>query len=212
MVRPASLKVLRRLGLILAQRLHGIRDRHRALVDAAPTSNLFRTLPAGDARPFSPFDVRVFLRILPGFREFSADEIDVVFAAARVEDVLRGAILANEGEASEVCRLVVRVRCCWGSGAASAPISTTSWDLGSVSISALVAEVPGDTALVPAEDRFLLTFDAARFVALWMGQDRLALRLLEAMNADLVLSLATASNHLTRRTAQARALDFPETT
>ena len=49
-------------------------------------------------------------------------------------------------------------------------------------------------------------------VALWMGQDRLALRLLEAMNADLVLSLATASNHLTRLTAQARALDFPETT
>jgi len=31
------------------------------------------------------------------------------------------------------------------------------------------------------------------------------------MNADLVLSLATAINHFNRLTAQACALDFPET-
>src|SRR5208283_3225191 len=99
LLRPTSLKVLRRLGLILARRLHTIRDRHRTLVDAVPTSNLFRALPVGEPRPFSPFGVRAFLPILPCFREFRADEIDLVFAAARVEDVRRGAIVANEGEA-----------------------------------------------------------------------------------------------------------------
>ena len=134
LVRPASLKVLRRLGLILAQRLHGIRDLHRALVDAAPTSNLFRTLPAGDARPFSPFDVRAFLRILPCFREFSADEIDVVFAAARVEDVLRGANGQRRRQARSAAWWF-GVRCCWGSGAARASISTKSWDLAASSAS-----------------------------------------------------------------------------
>ena len=212
LLRPASLKVLRRLGLILAQRLHATRDRHRALVDATPTSNLFRTLPAGEARSLSSFDVRAFLPILPCFREFSTDEIDAVFAAARVEDVLRGTILTIEDEAAEVCRLVVRGALLLGQRRGESLHQHDVLGPGRfVGISAMVADVPGDTALIVAENSTLLAFDTARFVALWMGQDRLALRLLEAMNADLVLSLTTAINHLTRLTAQERALDFPET-
>jgi len=212
LLKPASLKVLRRLGLILARRLHEIRGRHCRLVDEAPTSDLFRTLPAGEPRRVSSFDVRAFLPILPCFREFRADEIDVMFAAARVEDVVRGAILAIEGETSGICRLVVRGALLLGQRRGESLHQHDILGPGRfASISAIVADVPGDIALIAAEDTTLLAFDAARFVALWMGQDRLALRLLEAMNAELVLSLATAINHLNRLTARANALDFPET-
>src|SRR5271155_1939390 len=76
LLRPASLKVLRRLGLTIAERLRAIRARTRALVDAAPDDGLFRPLPGGEAPPPARFDVRPFLPILPCLRDFSTDEID----------------------------------------------------------------------------------------------------------------------------------------
>jgi hypothetical protein len=64
---------------------------------------------------------------------------------------------------------------------------------------------PAGAAILAVEASTLLAFDAARFTPLWRGQDELALRLLEVVNADLVLSLNVASNDLTRLTALARS-------
>ncbi len=59
-----------------------------------------------------------------------------------------------------------------------------------------------------------LTYDQYRDIrfnqdhALWAGDDRLALRLTNAVNADIVQLASTASNHLTRLTTQARAREL----
>jgi len=211
LLRPASLKVLRRLGQILAQRLRAIRNSLRAVIDATPTSTLFRTLMTGEARPPSLFDVRAFLPILSCFQAFSAEEIDAVFAVARVEEALRGVPLAEEGEASTVCRLVVRGALLAGLRHGERIHQLDILAPGRfVGVSAVLAGAASDAALIAAEDSTLLALEAARFVELWSGRGPLALRLLEAVNADLVLSLSTASNHLTRLTAQARVRDFTE--
>ena len=56
LLRPASLKVLRRLGLTIAERLRAIRSGSRALVDTAPDDGLFRPPPGGETHPPAGFD------------------------------------------------------------------------------------------------------------------------------------------------------------
>jgi CRP/FNR family cyclic AMP-dependent transcriptional regulator len=211
LLRPASLKVLRRLGQILAQRLRAIRSSLRALINATEASTLFRTLLGGEARPPSAFDVRAFLPILPCFQGFHAEEIDAVFAVARVEEAPRSAPLAEEGEASAVCWVVVRGALLAGLRHGERVHQLDILGPGRFAgVSAVLAGAPSDAALMAAEDSTLLALEAARFGELLSGRSALALRLLEAVNADLVLSLTTASNHLTRLTAQARVRDFTE--
>ncbi len=204
-LRPASLKVLRRLGLTIAERLRAIRIRGRALVEASQGEVQFRAVPKGQAQARAPFDVRAFAPILPCLRDFAPEEIDALFAAARVEQVPRGARLADEGQAVEDPRLVVRGALLLGQRHGEHLHQLDILGPGRFAGVAPVLEgAPAAAELIAAEDSTLLAFDAARFVAIWNGGDRMALRLLEAVNADLVLSLNTASNHLTRLTAQAR--------
>jgi len=204
-LRPASLKVLRRLGLTIADRLRAIRVRSRALVDASPGDVQFRKPPKAQTRTRPTFDVRAFLPILPCLGEFASEEVDALFAVARVEQVARGAHLAREGQAVEDPRLVVRGALLLGQRHGDRIHQLDILGPGRFAGVAPVLEgAPAAAELIAAEDVTLLAFDAARFVALWNGGDRMALRLLEAVNADLVLSLNTASNHLTRLTAQAR--------
>lgn len=209
LLRPASLKVLRRLGLIVARRLIGIRASISALVDASPRSIPLRTLPLDEAHAAAPFDLRPFLPILPCFQGFSAEEIDALVALARFEDAQRGASLAEPGDASKVCRLVVRgaLLLALRHGAKIHQLDV----LGPgrfAGVSTILADASANAALIAAEDCVLLAFDAAQFMELLRGQGASALRLLEAVNSDLARSLATASNHLARLTAQARVRDF----
>jgi CRP-like cAMP-binding protein len=209
LLRPASLKVLRRLGLIIAERLRVIRARSRALVDAAQDDGLFRSPPGGEPQPPAEFDVRAFLPILPCLREFRADEIDALFAVARVEQPGRGAVLSDEGQAVDAPRLVVRGALLLGQRHGERLCQLDILGPGRFAGAAPVLE--GDRAgasIIAAEDSTVLAFDAAAFTALWNGSDRLSLRLLEAVNADLVLCLNTAGNHLTRLNAQARVRDL----
>ena len=208
-LRPASLKVLRRLGLTIAERLRAVRARGRTLVEAAARIDQFRPPPAGAAAPRAPFDVRAFLPILPCLADFSAGEIDALFAAARVEQVSRGSSLVEEGRASDAPRLVVRGALLLGQRPGERVHQLDILGPGRFAGVAPVLEgSPAASAIIAAEDATLLAFDPARFVDIWNGQDRMSLRLLEAVNADLVLSLNTASNHLTRLTAQARVRDL----
>ncbi len=209
LLRPASLKVLRRLGLTIAERLRAIRARSRSLVGAAPDDGLFRPAPGGEAHPPAEFDVRAFLPILPCLRDFSATEIDALFDAARVEQPTRGVALSEEGLAVDAPRLVVRGALLLGQRHGERLCQLDVLGPGRFAGVAPVLEsnVAG-AAVIAAEDSTVLAFDAARFTALWNGSDRLSLRLLEAVNADLVFSLNTASNHLTRLNAQARVRAF----
>ena len=209
LLRPASLKVLRRLGLTIAERLRAIRARSRALVDAAPDDGLFRPLPGGEAHPPANFDVRAFLPILPCLRDFSAAEIDALSAAARVEQPERGAALSEEGDAVDTPRLVVRGALLLGQRHGERLCQLDILGPGRFAgVSPVLERAPAGAAIIAAEDSTVLAFDAARFTALWNGSGRLSLRLLEAVNADLVVSLNTASNHLTRLNAQARVRAF----
>jgi CRP-like cAMP-binding protein len=209
MLRPASLKVLRRLGLMTAERLRAIRARSRALVDAAPAEALFRPAPGGEPWPAADFAVRDFLPILPCFRDFNPGELDAVFEGATVEQAPRGAVQAEEGAAPGASRIVVRGALLLGHRREGRIHQLDILGPGRFALVAPVLEgaVAGATVMA-AEDSVLLAIEAERLARLWRGQDRLALRLLEAVNADLVLSLNTASNHLTRLTAQARLRDL----
>jgi CRP-like cAMP-binding protein len=104
--------------------------------------------------------------------------------------VVRGALLLGQRHGDRLCQLDILGP---GRFAGVAPV------LESASAGA---------AVIAAEDSTVLAFDAGLFTAVWNGSDRLSLRLLEAVNADLVLSLNTASNHLTRLNAQARLRDL----
>ena len=205
LLRPASLKVLRQLGLTIAERLRAIRSRSRALMEAAPEQGQFRPPPAGEASARAAFDVRGFLPILPCLADFAPDEIDALFAMARVEHVARGARLTEEGQPGDAPRLVVRGALVLGQRHGEHVHQLDILGPGRFAgVAAVLEGAPASAAIIAAEDSVLLAFDAARFVALWNGQDRMALRLLETINTDLVKSLNIASNHLTRLTAEAR--------
>lgn len=209
LLRPSSLKVLRRLGLKIAERLRGVRGRGRDLVETAAREGQLRPPPASEADAPAPFDVRTFAPILPCLRTFTVAEIDALFAVAQIEQVPRGAILAEEGEQIEAPRLVIRGALLMGQRHAGCVHQLDILGPGRFAGVAPVLEgSPAASALIAAEASTLLAFDAAPFLALWRGQDRLSLRLLEAVNSDLVLSLNTAVNHLTRLSAQARVRDL----
>ena len=211
LLRPASLKVLRGLGLTIADRLRVIRGRSRALVDLAPDDSLFRPLPGGEPYAAAAFDVRAFLPILPCLRDFAPEELDTLYSMARVEHVPRGASLAEEGRACDAPRLVVRGALLLGQRHGDRIHQLDILGPGRFAGVAPVLEAsPAGAAILVAEDSTLLAFDTARFVDLWRGKGRTSLRLLEAINGDLVLSLNTASNHLTRLTAQARVRDLAQ--
>ncbi len=205
LLRPASLKVLRLLGLTIAERLRAIRARSRALVETTAGDSLLRLAPSGEPHPPATFDVRAFLPILPCLRDFAHDEIDALALIARVEDVPRGRVLSEAGETINAPRLVVRGALLLGQRRGGHLCQLDILGPGRFAGVAPVLEGASACATVIAvEDSTLLAFDADALVAIWNGQERLSLRLLEAINADLVLSLNTASNHLTRLTAQVR--------
>jgi CRP-like cAMP-binding protein len=206
LLRPASLKILRRLGLMIAERLRAMRARGRALVEADPAGELFRPLPRDDGDPPAPFDVRAFLSVLPCLRDFTPGELDRLFALARVERVAAGAVLAEEAESIDAPRLVIRGALLLGQKHGPRLRQLDVLGPGRFAGMAPVLEGrPAGAAILAVEASTLLAFDAARFTPLWRGQDELALRLLEVVNADLVLSLNVASNDLTRLTALARS-------
>jgi CRP/FNR family cyclic AMP-dependent transcriptional regulator len=212
LLRPASLKVLRQLGLGIAERLRAVRARSRAIVEGASDSSLFRSPPGGERQAPAEFDVRAFLPILPCLREFAPNEIDRLFAIASVEQAGRGQVLREAGEAGDVPRLVVRGALLLGQRQGTRLCQLDILGPGRFAGVAPVLEgAPAGAAVIAVEDSTLLAFAGPRFVELWRGGDRLALRLLEAINGDLVLSLNTASNHLTRLMAQGRMRELAVT-
>lgn len=205
LLRPASLKVLRRLSLTIVERLLAVRKRTRTLIDAAAVDSQFRPVPELSSQMPPTFDVRAFLPILPSLRGFDAAEIDRIFSAARVEAVPRGATVSSEGSVLDTCRLIVRGALLVGHQNGKRIHQIDVLGPGRFAgVAAALESTPSGVAFMVAEDATLLTMDSAVFMDLWAGQDRLALRLLEMVTSDLVLSLTTANNHLTRLTAQAR--------
>ena len=205
LLRPTSLKVLRLLGLTIAERLRVIRARSRALVEATAGDGLLRLAPIGEPHPPATFDVRAFLPILPCLRDFSDDEIDLLVSIARVEDAPRGRVLSEAGEITDAPRLVVRGALLLGQrrGGHICQLDILGPGRFAGVAPALEGAFAGAT-VIAVEDSTLLAFDGEALVSLWNGRERMSLRLLEAVNTDLVLSLNTASNHLTRLTAQVR--------
>lgn len=73
---------------------------------------------------------------------------------------------------------------------------------------AILDEGVTSAAVIAAEHSTILSFEAPAFRTLWAGEDRLALRLINAVNADIVQLASTAGNHLTRLTTQARVREL----
>lgn len=209
LLRPSSLKVLRRLGLTIADRLRTIRTRSRVLVDAAPDDGLFRVFPSGGDAASTVFEVRPFLPIMPCLSDFSPDELDALYDIATVEHVRRGVRLVGEGEAVDAPRLVVRGALLLGQERGAKVHQLDILGPGRFAgVAPVLESAPAGASVIAAEDSTILAFDPEKFVSLWRGADRLALRLLDAVNGELVQALNTASNHLTRLTAQARVREI----
>ena len=209
LLRPSSLKLLRRLGLISAARLRSVHARIRDVVAANAASALFRPMPRTDGAEPTRFDVRTFLPILPAFRDFTADDLDRLFAITRTEAHERGAALSEEGESAEACRLVVRGALLAGHRHGDRLHQLDVLGPGRFTgVAAVLEDAATSAAVVAAEHATILTFDAAAFRELWAGEDRLALRLINAVNADIVQLTSTAGNHLTRLTTQARVREL----
>jgi CRP/FNR family transcriptional regulator, cyclic AMP receptor protein len=206
LLRPASLKLLRRLGLIGAARLRSVQARIRELVAASTAASLFRPWPHSDGAA-AAFAVRAFLPVLPPFREFAADQLDRLFDVADVELHPRGAVVQEAGEPAAACRLVVRGALLVGHRHGERLHQLDVLGPGRFAgVAPVIESAPTGAAAIAAEPSTLLRFDADIFRMLWSGEDRLALRLINAVNADIVQLAATASNHLARLQTQARLL------
>jgi CRP/FNR family transcriptional regulator/voltage-gated potassium channel len=212
LLRPASLKLLRQLGLICAARLRSVHARVHDLVATSGAPALFRQWPRDDGAEAAAFNVRAFLPVLPPFREFGTDELDRLFDVADVEQYGRGATLQEAGEPARSCRLVVRGALLAGHRHGERLHQLDVLGPGRFAgVAALLEGATTSATVIAAEPSTVLRFDADTFRTLWSGEDRLALRLINAVNADVVQLTSTASNHLTRLTTQARVRELAGT-
>jgi len=151
------------------------------------------------------FDCRAFLPVLPLFRNFSAAEIEGFAGLAEVLELGRGQLLFYQGEAATACYVVVR-----GAIEVTGAQSGLRHRVGVLGPGrlcgaiALIEDRPHSLSAVARERATLLEIGKAAFDRLFTGDDRVAARFQNAINHELLQSLARANNHLTRLISQSR--------
>jgi CRP/FNR family transcriptional regulator, cyclic AMP receptor protein len=204
----AAFTIQSRITLTLCQRL---RDLNAKIVahDTAQNPAPAMTEQGGSGTPpqrgACSFDWRSFLSALQFFRRYSASEIEAFAESVQVMELPRGRALFRQGDASDACYVVVR-------GA----IEITGFHngqrhrigmLGPGRLCGTLALIEGQRHSMSAaarENTVLLEIGKDAFVRLFQGDDRLAARFREAVNQELLQTLARTNNHLTRLISQAR--------
>jgi CRP/FNR family cyclic AMP-dependent transcriptional regulator len=204
-LRPSAIKILRRLALILSDRLRILHGRIQDAIRSDPKGYASSRLPAaaGDTsalRGAPPdFDYLRFLPMLKCFRDFDADTIRSVAEQAEVLTLPRGAPLLSAGATPEACDVVVR------GAVASGFIDGDRMHQIAVlgpghfcAVGAMIENMPASASHIVREDAVLLRFSRSAFLDLFMQTDRRALSLLRAVSEDRADAVTRANNHLTR--------------
>lgn len=171
----------------------------------APAVHGTATSPETGRRGRSSFDCRAFLPVLPLFRNFSAAEIEGFAGLTEVLELGRGQLLFYQGEAATACYVVVR-----GAIEVTGAQSGLRHRVGVLGPGrlcgaiALIEDRPHSLSAVARERATLLEIGKAAFDRLFTGDDRVAARFQNAINHELLQSLARANNHLTRLISQSR--------
>lgn len=172
---------------------------------AAPPLSGQTAEPAGVRRGQCPFNYRAFLPLLPVFRQFSPVELEEFTKRTEVLDLDRGQILFQQGDAAKCGYVVVRgaLEILHAEKARRHRIGV----LGPGRLCGIIALIAGEAHSMSATARersTLLEFPGSAFDALFSGSDRVSARFQDAVNRELLQSLARTIVHLTRLISQAR--------
>lgn len=199
-------EVQRRITLMLCGRLRELNAKIVAN-SVAETNALPERAPQGAPRAQRnpcAFDYRAFLPILPVFRRFSAADIDGLAAQATVFDVPRGQAIFRQGDPSDTCYILVR-------GAIELITSADGQRrrigvLGPGRLCGVLGLIDGEPHSMTAlarEQVTLMEIDGAAFRRIYDDHSALASKFHDAINQELLQSLARTNNHLTRLISQA---------
>lgn len=209
-LNPAALKVLRRVSIILCERLRGL---HRAIVEQrAPGQALLPPTkePAGlhaahlgqvaqATDPAVSFDYKAFLPVLPCFRLFDRAELEWVVQRTPAVSLKKGSLLFREGDPPTACFVVVR-----GAAALVARRGGRYHELEVLGpgqfcgASAMMDGLPHDTSGMAREQLLALEFDRPLFEELLSGRVASSLPFLNALCDNLANALLRAGNHMAR--------------
>jgi CRP-like cAMP-binding protein len=204
----AAFTVQNRVTRSLCQRLRELNARIVAAdapESAAPPLSGEVADPAGVRRGSCSFDFRAFLPILPVFRRFGAGELDAFVARTEVLELGRGQVLFRQGDPGESAYVIVR-------GALEIQHAEKGRRhrigiLGPGRLCGVLALIEGQAHSMSATAReatVLLEVAKPAFDALFNGHDPVAAKFQDAINRELLQSLARATIHLTRLISQAR--------
>ena len=200
---PAVLAINHRITQALCQRLRDLNS--KLLARSAPEHFAAAAVEQIRERLSCAFDFRAFLGALPAFRHFSAEDFEELTQGAQVFDLPRGATLFNAGEPSKACYVVVR-------GALEISREQNGEHrrigiLGPGRLCGILGLIEGQRHSMSATARehvTLLEIPQSVFKRYYEGEARGALKFQQAINQELLQSLARTNNHLTRLISQAR--------
>ncbi len=206
----AALGLQRTLTQLLSEKLRAVNAKVRAQPapeDRPATEPLPMTDPLRDvprARSAS-FDYRAFLGLLPLFHGFDAPEIEEAVAEARVFELPRGAWIFVEEHLAENCYAVVR-------GAVEVTDRGDGVDrriavLGPgqlVGHMALLDQGTHGASARAREDCALLEWDREAFKRLYQGSGGTTVKLMQAIQRNLLGSIQRTNTRLTRLISHAQ--------
>jgi CRP-like cAMP-binding protein len=204
----AAFTIQARIARTLCERLRELNSKivaDDASGNAPPAMDTEGLTSEAPRRSLFSFDWQGFLPLLPFFRRCGPAEIDQFAALAQAGEFARGHVLFRQGNASEVCYLIVR-------GAIEIAASRNGRRhrigiLGPGRMCGTLALIEGQPHSMDAtvrESALLLEIGKTAFERLFHGDDRLAARFQEAINQELLQALARTNNNLTRLVSQAR--------
>ncbi len=204
----AAFAVQQRITRTLCQRLRELNAKIVAAdapESAAPPLAGASVDPGGARRGTCSFDYRAFLPILPIFKRFSTGELDGFAGRTEVIELDRGVILFQQGDAGSHAFVVVRgaLEILRAENGRRHRIGV----LGPGRLCGVLALIEGQAHSMSAaarEPTVLLEIPKPVFEALFAGNDLVAAKFQDAINRELLQSLARANIHLTRLISQAR--------
>lgn len=204
----AAFTIQNRITRTLCQRLRELNARLVASDTAentAPPLSGETAEPAGARRGQCAFNYRAFLPILPIFRRFSPEELVEFTKNVEVMELDRGHILFHQGDPGDCGYVVVR-----GALEILRAENSRRHRIGVLGpgrlcgVLALIEEQPHSMSAAARERTVLLEIPKPAFDALFSGLDAAAARFQDAINRELLQTLARTNIHLTRVISQAR--------
>ena len=204
----AAFTIQGRITRTLCQRLRELNAKVVAAdapESAAPPLSGETAEPSDLRRGQCSFDYRAFLPLLPIFKRFSRAELADFIEKTEVIELNRGRILFQQGDPDAAGFVVVR-------GALEILHAENSRRhrigvLGPGRLCGMLAMIEGQPHSMSAaarEHSVLLEIPKPAFAALFAGTEPAAAKFQDAINRDLLQSLARTNIHLTRLVSQAR--------